>query len=163
MNKIFLITGGNIGNRKKNLGTAAALIEQHIGKINKSSKIYQTDAWGITDQAPFYNQVHMVESQFSAKEIIQKILKIEEEMGRIRTIKNAARIIDIDILFFNNEIINTPEVIIPHAEISNRRFVLIPLNELAPEMIHPVFKKSIHELLSTTKDRLNATPLPSLT
>lgn len=162
MNKIFLITGGNIGNRKKNLETAAELIKKHVGKIIKSSKIYETDAWGITDQPTFYNQVLIIESKYSAREVMRKILKIEEKMGRIRSIKNAARIIDIDILFFNDEVINESNLIIPHTEISNRRFVLIPLNELVPEMIHPVFKKSIHELLSTTKDELNATPLPSL-
>ena len=108
MNKIFLITGGNIGNRKKNLEAAATLIRDQIGIIVKSSKIYETDAWGITDQPAFYNQVHIVESNFSAKEILNKILNIEEKMGRVRTVKNAARIIDIDILFFNNEIINNP-------------------------------------------------------
>ena len=162
MNKVFLITGGNIGNRKKNLKTAATLIEKQIGKIIKSSKIYETDAWGITDQPSFYNQVHIVESKLPAQEIINSILKIEEKMGRIRTIKNAARIIDIDILFFNDEIINEPDLIIPHTEISNRRFVLMPLNELAPDMIHPVLKKSIQELLSTCKDELNAVPLKSL-
>lgn len=154
MNTIFLITGGNIGNRNKNLQTAAALIEERIGRIIKSSKIYETDAWGIRDQPAFYNQVHIIESKFPAEEIIKRILKIEEKMGRIRTIKNAARIIDIDILFFNDELINEPNLIIPHAEISNRCFVLIPLNELVPEMIHPVFNKSIHELLSACKDEL---------
>ncbi|HUZ61599.1 MAG TPA: 2-amino-4-hydroxy-6-hydroxymethyldihydropteridine diphosphokinase [Hanamia sp.] len=162
MNTAFLITGGNIGNRNQNLQTAASLIEEQIGPIIKSSKIYETDAWGITDQPTFYNQVLIIESKYSAREVMRKILKIEEKMGRIRSIKNAARIIDIDILFFNDEIINEPNLIIPHTEIGNRRFVLIPLNELAPEMVHPLFKKSIHELLSTTKDELNAIPLPSL-
>ena len=163
MNKVFLITGGNIGDRKKNLQTAAALIEKRVGKILRSSKIYETDAWGITNQPSFYNQIHIVESKFSAQKIIHTILKIEEKMGRVRTIKNAARIIDIDILFFNDETVNEQNLIIPHPEIPNRRFVLIPLNELAAEMVHPVFKKSIHELLSTCKDELNAIPLtPSL-
>jgi 2-amino-4-hydroxy-6-hydroxymethyldihydropteridine diphosphokinase len=158
MNKIFLITGGNIGNRKKNLETAATLIQDQIGTIVKSSKIYETDAWGITDQPAFYNQVHIVESNFSAKEILNKILNIEEKMGRVRTVKNAARIIDIDILFFNNEIINKPNLNVPHPQIINRRFVLMPLYELAPEMIHPVFKKSIHQLLVNCKDELRVTP-----
>ena len=158
MNKIFLITGGNIGNRKKNLEAAATLIRDQIGIIVKSSKIYETDAWGITDQPAFYNQVHIVESNFSAKEILNKILNIEEKMGRVRTVKNAARIIDIDILFFNNEIINKPNLNVPHPQIINRRFVLMPLNELAPEMIHPVFKKSIHQLLVNCKDELGVTP-----
>ena len=158
MNKTFLITGGNIGNRRKNLETAAALIEKEIGNIIKSSKIYETDAWGITNQPAFYNQIHLVESKFSAKEILDKILNIEAKMGRVRTIKNAARIIDIDILFFNDELINEPNLIIPHSQIINRRFVLMPLNELVPEMIHPVFKKSIHDLLSNCKDELSVTP-----
>ncbi|MEO9145453.1 MAG: 2-amino-4-hydroxy-6-hydroxymethyldihydropteridine diphosphokinase [Ginsengibacter sp.] len=162
MNTLFLITGGNIGNRKKNLQTAAILIEKQIGKIIHSSKIYETDAWGITDQASFYNQVHIVNSKLSAEEVIHIILKIEEKMGRIRTIKNAARIIDIDILFFNSEIINEPNLIIPHPEIVNRRFVLMPLNELAPQMIHPAYGKSIKELLSTCKDPLKVIPLQSL-
>ncbi len=158
MNKIFLITGGNIGNRKKNLETAAVLIEKQIGRIIQSSKIYETDAWGITEQAAFYNQIHLVESKFSAEEILHKILKIEEKMGRVRTIKNAARIIDIDILFFNDEIINEPNLNVPHREIINRRFVLMPMNELAPEMIHPVVKKNIHELLENCKDELKVMP-----
>jgi 2-amino-4-hydroxy-6-hydroxymethyldihydropteridine diphosphokinase len=154
MNRIFLITGGNIGNRKKNLKTAAVLIEKEIGKIIRSSKIYETDAWGITEQEAFYNQIHVVETEFSAKEILQKILSIEEGMGRVRTIKNAARIIDIDILFFNDDIVKEQNLAIPHIEIPNRRFVLMPLNELAPEMIHPVLKKNMHELLENCKDEL---------
>lgn len=160
MNEIFLITGGNIGNRKKNLETAAGLIQSEIGKIIRSSKIYVTDAWGITDQKSFYNQVHVVESNFSAKEVMENILKIEEEMGRVRTIKNAARIIDIDILFFNDDIVNEQNLTIPHPEIINRRFVLSPLNEIASDMIHPVYKKNIHELLAMCKDELKAKPLP---
>lgn len=162
MNTVILITGGNMGDRKKNLETAAELIKKQIGKIIKSSGIYQTDAWGNTDQPAFYNQVHHVESKLPAEKIIQIILKIEEKMGRIRTIKNAARIIDIDILFFNNEIIDQPDLIIPHPEIINRRFVLIPLTELVPAMIHPVYKKTMKQLLSTCKDPLKVVSLSSL-
>ena len=162
MNTLFLITGGNMGNREKSLETAAALIKKQIGKIIQSSRIYETEAWGLTDQPAFYNQVHIVSTHLSAKEVLDKILKIEEDMGRIRTVKNAARIIDIDILFFNDGIIHQRHLVIPHPEISNRRFVLTPLNELAPEMIHPVEKKSIRELLSTCKDTLKAVPLQPL-
>lgn len=159
MNQVFLITGANIGARKKNLQLAAGLIEERIGKIIESSSIYETEAWGNNDQPPFYNQVLVVESKLTAQQIMDKILKIEKQMGRIRTIKNAARVIDIDILFFNNEIINSPNLIVPHKEISNRRFVLMPLNELAPNFIHPVVKKTIHELLSSCKDPLKATSI----
>ena len=157
MNKIYLLTGGNIGDRKKNVETAAALIQKEIGSIVGSSKIYETEAWGITNQASFYNQVLFIESKFSAKEILQKILKIEEEMGRVRTIKNAARLIDIDILFFNDEVIHEPNLNVPHAEMVNRRFVLTPLNELAPNLVHPVLNKSIHYLLANCKDELKVT------
>jgi 2-amino-4-hydroxy-6-hydroxymethyldihydropteridine diphosphokinase len=159
MNKVFLITGGNIGDRKKNLELAASSIEKNIGHIVKSSSIYETEAWGNTDQDSFYNQIHIVKSQLSAKEVLCKILQIEKEMGRIRTIKNAARIIDIDILFFNNEIINNSILTIPHKEINNRRFVLMPLQELAPDLIHPVLKMSITKLLSISKDPLSVTRL----
>ena len=159
MNKLFLITGGNIGDRKKNLETAASLIKEHVGKITKLSKIYETEAWGIRDQHAFYNQVLVVESKFSAREILNTILKIEEEMGRKRTVKNAARIIDIDILFFNDDIVNEQNLVIPHPEIGNRRFVLLPLNEIAPQMIHPVFKKTIQQILSESKDQLKVNPV----
>ncbi len=159
MNTVFLITGGNIGDRRKNLHAAATLIAGRIGKIEKSSKIYETEAWGITDQPSFYNQVHIVKSNFLARDVLEKILKIEEEMGRKRTIKNAARIIDIDILFFNDDIVNEQNLVIPHPQIINRRFVLLPLIELAPKMIHPVFQKSMEQLLLQTNDQLKVTAL----
>ncbi|MEO8960933.1 MAG: 2-amino-4-hydroxy-6-hydroxymethyldihydropteridine diphosphokinase [Ginsengibacter sp.] len=161
MNTVFLITGGNIGNRKENLQTAAISIEEEIGEIIRSSKIYETEAWGLTSQSSFYNQVHIIKSELSADKILDTILKIEAKMGRVRTIKNAARIIDIDILFFNDAIINKPNLIIPHPEINNRRFVLMPLEEVAPEMIHPVSKKNIKELLPLCKDTLKVMPLNS--
>ena len=159
MNKLFLITGGNIGDRKKNLETAAVLIKRRVGKITKLSKIYETEAWGNRDQPAFYNQVLVIESKLSAREILTAILKIEEEMGRKRTVKNAARIIDIDILFFNEDIVNEQNLVIPHPEIGNRRFVLSPLNEIAPQMFHPVLKKTIRQLLSESKDQLKVNPV----
>ncbi|MDQ2718432.1 MAG: 2-amino-4-hydroxy-6-hydroxymethyldihydropteridine diphosphokinase [Bacteroidota bacterium] len=157
MNRLFLITGGNVGNRKNNLEKAADLIEKNIGKIIQSSSIYETEAWGNIGQPAFYNQVHIVETKLLAIKVMEDILQIEKEMGRIRTIKNAARIIDIDILFYNNEIINLPGLIVPHTEISNRRFVLLPLDELAADFIHPVLQKNIHDLLAVCKDMLKVT------
>ena len=91
---------------------------------------------------------------FNPDEILDKILSIEKSMGRIRTVKNAPRIIDIDILFYEKEIINEKDLIIPHPLIQERKFVLTPLNELSPNFIHPVFKKNIHELLRNCKDKL---------
>lgn len=161
MNKVFIITGGNIGDRMKNLETAEKMIEEQIGHVIQTSKIYETEAWGINDQPSFYNQVLIVETNFSSDKVIKKILKIEEDMGRVRTIKNAARNIDIDILFFNDDIVNEENLTIPHPQIINRRFVLMPLNEIASAKIHPVYNKSVAQLLAECKDELKVTPLPA--
>lgn len=151
-----------MGDRKSNLEEAAALIEENIGTITKRSSIYETEAWGNKDQPSFYNQVLIVESKFSAHDIMSKILEIEKEMGRIRTVKNAARIIDIDILFYNNEIIEDSLLTVPHKEIQNRSFVLMPLNEVAANYVHPVLKTSIKQLLSQCTDPLKVIRLKEL-
>ncbi len=159
VNTVFLITGGNIGERKENLQRASNLVSERIGTIEKCSAVYETEPWGNIDQPSFYNQVLVVKTNMTAQEVLDSILKIEEEMGRKRTVKNAARIIDIDILFFNDEIVNEQNLTIPHPHIRERRFVLLPLKEVSPEMIHPVFKKSIIDLLSLTNDELKVTAL----
>lgn len=144
-----------MGNSRKQLQTAIQLIEKKLGKTIRVSSLYQTAAWGNTNQPDFLNQVILVESNQTTSEAIQTVLSIEEKMGRIRTQKNAPRIIDIDILFFNKVVISEPRLIVPHPEIQNRRFVLIPLNELSPNFKHPVLKKSVHQLLLSCKDELN--------
>lgn len=154
MNETYLITGGNIGDRRLELERAATHIEKKIGHILKSSGIYETAAWGNTDQPSFYNQVHLVQTDLLPGEVMSAILKIEQEMGRIRTEKNAARIIDIDILFFNDEVIQTKNVIVPHKEIPNRKFVLKPLLEIAPNYIHPALQKPIIQLAAESTDQL---------
>jgi 2-amino-4-hydroxy-6-hydroxymethyldihydropteridine diphosphokinase len=159
MNKLFLITGGNLADRQKNLELAQKLIEERIGPIEKSSKIYETEAWGNRDQPAFYNQVHVVKTKLTSLKVLEAILQIEKEMGRKRTVKNAARIIDIDILFYNNDIVNEQNLQIPHPHIADRRFVLLPLSELAPKFVHPVLKKTIDELISITGDQLKVKAL----
>ncbi|MEO6814880.1 MAG: 2-amino-4-hydroxy-6-hydroxymethyldihydropteridine diphosphokinase [Ginsengibacter sp.] len=159
MNTLYLITGSNIGDRNKHLARAVDLIKKNIGIVSKNSSIYETEPWGNKSQSRFYNQILIVESKLSPENVMKAILGIEKEMGRIRTVKNAARIIDIDILFFNNEIINTPSVTVPHKEIQNRRFVLMPLNEIAPGLVHPGLGKTIRELLLTSKDKLDVKAL----
>ena len=160
MNKIYLLLGGNMGDRISNLSTAKKLIEQKIGKITKRSSVYQTAAWGIKDQPDFLNQVLLVKTKLDALECMQQILAIENKIGRIRTIKNAPRVIDIDILFYNDEIINLPNLVVPHPQIEKRKFVLIPMNELVADMIHPVLRRSINYLLSTCTDPLEVRLLP---
>ena len=162
MNAAYILIGGNLGDRINNLAEARMNIEKDLGEIIKTSSIYETASWGITDQPDFLNQVLLVETTFSAEETMQLILSIENKMGRVRTEKNASRIIDIDILFFNDEIINQKDLTIPHPEIQNRKFALIPMNEIAPHFLHPVFKQSIQNLLSTSKDKLEVRPLNDL-
>jgi 2-amino-4-hydroxy-6-hydroxymethyldihydropteridine diphosphokinase len=155
MNSTYLLLGSNMGNSQKQLSTAIHQIEMNTGKLIRSSHLYATAAWGNTNQPDFLNQVIVIETKLSAQETLNSILAIEKKMGRVRTVKNAPRIIDIDILFFNKEIIDKPDLIVPHPEIQNRRFVLIPLNELAPQYIHPVLNKSVHQLLAVCNDQLN--------
>ena len=154
MNSTYLLLGSNMGNSTELLSNAIEQIENKIGPLLLQSNLYATAAWGNTSQPDFLNQVIEVNTQLDATETLNEILSIEKNMGRIRTIKNAPRIIDIDILFFNNEIINRSDLIVPHPEIQNRRFVLIPVNEIAPQMIHPVLNKTIEQLLSQCPDQL---------
>jgi 2-amino-4-hydroxy-6-hydroxymethyldihydropteridine diphosphokinase len=155
VNKTFLLTGGNVGDRKKNLQQATALLEKYCGKIIKQSSVYETAAWGKTDQPNFLNQVLEMETGLKARQLMNEILKIEHLMGRKRNEKYGPRIIDIDLLFFNDEIIDERKLIIPHPELQNRRFALTPLAEIAPALQHPVFKQSIRELLAKCPDQLN--------
>jgi 2-amino-4-hydroxy-6-hydroxymethyldihydropteridine diphosphokinase len=155
MSNIFLQTGTNLGNRLENLAKANRWIEKQVGKIICLSSIYETEAWGITQQPLFLNQVLIVETELPAQEVLETILKIETRLGRIRKERWAERWIDIDILFYGEEVICTEGLEIPHPRIQERNFVLQPLAEIAADFIHPIFKKSIKELLRASEDRLN--------
>jgi 2-amino-4-hydroxy-6-hydroxymethyldihydropteridine diphosphokinase len=154
MNKAYLLTGGNIGDRHANLQKAASTIAERCGEVIRSSWVYETAAWGKEDQQDFLNQVLLINTNLTADKLIRIILQIEKEMGRSRKEKNEPRVIDIDILFFNDEIINDPDLIVPHPQLQNRRFVLQPLNEIAPDFIHPIFRKTVHQLLLECPDAL---------
>lgn len=154
MNNVFLLTGGNIGDRIQNLNQAKKTIEQKVGQIVSASKIYETEAWGKTNQPSFFNQVLQVQCLHNAPAILNLILAIELSMGRERLVKYGPRLIDIDILFYNNEVVDTPELTVPHPQIQNRRFVLKPLTELAANYLHPVLHKTIAELLNECEDPL---------
>jgi 2-amino-4-hydroxy-6-hydroxymethyldihydropteridine diphosphokinase len=155
MNKIYLLLGSNMGSSRRQLADSIAHIKKSIGKVTRQSKLYSTAAWGNREQPDFLNQVVVAETILTAAETMQAILSIEKRMGRIRTVKNAPRVIDIDILFFNREIIRQKDLMVPHPEIQNRRFVLIPLNELSPGLVHPVLKKTTHQLLLNCTDTLD--------
>jgi 2-amino-4-hydroxy-6-hydroxymethyldihydropteridine diphosphokinase len=155
MHTIYLLLGSNMGNSKAQLLSAKKNISTDIGNIKAASSLYSTAAWGNTNQADFLNQVLIVETTLTAAVILKSVLTIEKKMGRVRTIKNAPRIIDIDILFFNSAIIETKHLTVPHPEIQNRRFVLTPLAELSVDFVHPILKKSINQLLIECNDGLN--------
>lgn len=154
MNKAYLLTGTNLGERLKNITTAARLIGEQCGIINKKSSVYETAAWGKTDQPAFLNQALELSTSLNAKQLIRRILKIEKTMGRIRKEKYGPRIIDIDILFFNDEQHHLSFLKVPHPEIQNRRFALLPLAEIAPDLVHPVLHKTISTLLKNCPDLL---------
>lgn len=154
MSKAYLLIGGNLGNRKENLSKAIELIKEYCGELTNSSSLYETAAWGMTDQPSFFNQALEISTTLNARQLIRKILKIEKMMGRVRKEKLGPRIIDIDILFYENEVQDIRFLKIPHPEIQNRRFVLVPLAEIAPGFHHPVLKKTITELLEECPDNL---------
>lgn len=154
MNRAFVLTGGNLGDRNANLEMARKWIETDCGPIMNASAIYETAAWGKTDQPAFLNQVLEIHTPLNAKQLIRHILEIENKMGRLRKEKYGPRAIDIDILLFNDEIHTTAFLKIPHPEMQNRRFVLVPLVEIAATVIHPVLKKTMSDLLNDCPDSL---------
>jgi 2-amino-4-hydroxy-6-hydroxymethyldihydropteridine diphosphokinase len=153
MNKVFLLLGSNVGNRERALSDATGLL-QESGSLISFSSVYQTAAWGKSDQPDFLNQVIILETALSAENLLKKVLEIEIKLGRVRSNKWAERTIDIDILYFNREIIISEHLKIPHPEIQFRRFTLIPLTEVAPDFKHPVLNITSAQMLESCKDRL---------
>lgn len=154
MNKAYLLTGGNIGDRLTYLLSAYQIIEKSVGEVLKKSSIYETEAWGLTNQNAFLNQVLLISTNLSAEELLEGVLNIEQQLGRKRFEKMGPRTIDIDIIFYNDDIIASPHLTIPHPRIAERRFVLTPISEIAPDFVHPVLKKTITQLLEICPDQL---------
>jgi len=159
MNQTYLLIGGNMGNRQENLEIATRRIAATIGEIKQSSAIYETEAWGLEEQPAFLNQVLLVSSTLNAQQVLKQTLNIEHYMGRARIQKFGPRIIDIDILFFNRDIIHEPGLNVPHPQLHLRRFTLKPLNDIAPQFRHPELGKTISDLLSTCPDPLTVKKL----
>lgn len=153
--RTFLLLGSNLGDREAWLSTAHRGITTGIGVVKRSSAIYETAAWGIEAQPAFLNQVVEVETTLLPEEVLAQIGLIENAAGgRARTQRWGARTLDLDILFYGDEIVQEPGLIIPHPAMAERRFTLAPLAELAPAMVHPVLKKTIAELLAECPDPL---------
>ena len=156
LNKVVLITGGNLANRELYLSQAAFYIGKNIGSITRFSKIYDTAPWGFNHEQTFLNQALIVETCLLPHEVLEKINEIEKKMGRTRKDSKgySARTIDIDILFFNDEIIDELDLIIPHPHIGKRMFVLKPLCEIMPDYFHPITKVSIKNMVESCEDKL---------
>jgi 2-amino-4-hydroxy-6-hydroxymethyldihydropteridine diphosphokinase len=147
MNKAYISFGSNIGDRKRAIAEAFDMIEKKGIKILNKSNLIETEPYGYTDQPSFMNGALEVETELNCRELLVTLLSIEKELGRVREFKWGPRIIDLDIVFFNDEIYDEEDLKVPHPDMQNREFVLKPLNDICPEYIHPVLKKKVSEML----------------
>ena len=148
MEEIVLSFGSNLGNKKENILKAYGLLQARLGKQIKTSDIIQTEPWGFTSEELFANSAAVFQTEYSAEECLKIINQIEKELGRIRNMSAGYenRVIDIDILFYGDMIINTPDLTFPHPLLHLRQFVMIPLKQIIPEWVHPVIKKKIKDI-----------------
>jgi len=152
---VYLLFGSNLGERTANIANAITQLENQGLQLLQLSSLYDTEPWGNTHQASFLNQAAEFDTGLSPQALMKTILKVEQEMGRTRTAKWEPRIIDIDILFYGNLIVEEKDLKIPHPEVEKRKFALAPMAEIAPHFLHPRLKKSIRLLLSECSDKLS--------
>jgi len=152
---VYLISGSNLGDRSEHLRNAIEKAKERVGGLFVLSSIYETEPWGFRHETPFLNQVSGWYTRRSPHELLHELMTIEQESGRIRKEgEYAARSLDIDILFYGRDVISMGKLIIPHPRICERRFVLVPMDEIAPDFIHPVMNKSMRDLLKECQDSL---------
>jgi len=154
MINVYLLLGSNLGNRLTYLEEAARHINKEAGNIVKQSAVFETQSWGNTEVPDYLNQVLLLQTLLLPHELLRKLLQIELLLGRERLEKWGARTLDIDILFYGSDIINDADLVVPHPHLHNRRFTLVPLAELAPNLVHPVLNKTISLLKNELNDDL---------
>jgi len=155
MIKLYLLLGGNLGNKQQVFSEARERLARQLGPITTQSAIYETEPWGFESDDMFWNQVLEISTGLSPEDVLANSQQIEQELGRIRKANQYnSRIIDIDILFYDNLITQTEKLVVPHPRIQERKFALVPLCEIAPELIHPLFLKSIKQILAECTDPL---------
>ena len=156
----YLLLGGNLGNREDNLHQAITLIDGNIGNLIAVSSLYETAAWGKSDQPAFLNQAIAVETNLTALEVLKKALEIEQKLGRVRKEKWGERLIDIDLILFGDQVIDIENLLhVPHPHMQIRKFVMAPLAEIAPAVMHPVLGKTIADIYENITDNLEVTRL----
>ena len=155
MIKLYILLGGNLGDKQKVFSEVRARLNQQVGTITNQSVLYETEPWGFESDDIFWNQVLEISTELSPEKVLKQTQQIEHEMGRIRKANQYdSRIIDIDILFYGDQIIQTENLVVPHPRIQERKFALVPLSEIASELIHPVLQKNISQLLEECTDSL---------
>lgn len=152
MTEVYLLLGSNLGDRLQHLDNAMALIAERCGALTAQSAIYETAAWGNTEQQSFYNQAIGISTNLAPVDLLVAVKAIEREVGRTETVHWGPRIIDIDIILYGTEIVTLPQLQIPHPYMHQRRFTLVPLAEIAGNVIQPVINKPISELLNECED-----------
>ncbi|MBC6110823.1 2-amino-4-hydroxy-6-hydroxymethyldihydropteridine diphosphokinase [Pedobacter fastidiosus] len=156
----YLLLGSNLGNRAEILDQAIQLVGKNIGNVSEKSSLYETDAWGKTDQPVFLNQAIAVNTTLTAVEVLDRALEIEQKLGRIRKEKWGERLIDIDLILYGNEVINIEDKLqVPHPQMQFRKFVMEPLNEIASEVVHPILNITISEITKNITDNLEVKKL----
>jgi len=154
MPKAYLLLGGNLGERLTFVANAREGIKAQVGDIVQSSKVYETAAWGNTEQPAYLNQVLEVQTELPPELLLQKVNALEQELGRVRLEHWGARVIDIDILFYEELVLQSQRLTVPHPQLHLRRFTLLPLADIAPNLMHPLLQKTVRELLAICPDVL---------
>ena len=158
--QIYLCIGGNLGEREANLEEALTFIDINFGDVLAVSSIYESEPWGMSDVPNFLNQVVLIQSELSNDQLLSEIAELEEFFGRERSSEGyVSREMDIDVLFIGDEIVDTEAFKVPHPRMAERRFVLEPLAEIAPDLVHPQLKQTVTEILKACADKGNVTRL----